>query len=183
MNIVFESQFPEGITRIKRLAEQEYRKTLTKAAKGGYGAIAKQFVLSDAVATGNTVASFEISDITSFGDRFEIEVAPNSDRQHIVDVIENGRDEYRRLPSKEAFDNISEWMRARNIGQGLPAKKKRRLTFAIMASIKEYGIEPRHLVEKATSQYRSSIIRLFESATRRIVRKVNRGYNVSRDND
>lgn len=173
MKIHFEIDIPKNNKWLTRIALDEYRRTLRRAAEGQLKTLGRQYVIADKIASGKTFDSFQISDIKTLGDRMEIETAPTGDRASMVaGVIEYGAD-YDKPMGSTAIDNIMDWMRVRGIGAGLKDKDFRRLAFAIAGGVRQYGLEPHYLMEKSENQYRRHIIRMFEAATRRIVRRFN----------
>lgn len=169
--ISFDLEYPTNFEWAIRIAEDEYGKTLRRAAEGQLSAIGRQFVLDDAYVTGETFKSLEIGDVKNYGDRMAIEIAPKGDRAQVMSYIEFGRGTGRWGRSFHAA--LIQWLHDRKlVSAGMDEKEVSSIAFALMRTISANGIEPRFILEKAEKHYRPYIVRMFEAATRRIAKRI-----------
>lgn len=180
MNISFDLQYPKQFPWLRPIIEKEFAATLRRAAEGQLAAFGRQYALDDAIASGDTFKSFEISDVENHGDRMEITLMPKGDREQIVSWIEFGRPANASgFPSTAMAANILKWAEDKKI---LPAGADERtintIVWSIASVIAREGIEPRFIMEKAERRYRPQIVRMFEAASRRIARQINAKINL-----
>jgi len=170
MKITLNAVIPKNFEWIARIARDEYSKTLASAAEGQYREIGRQFAVEDALASGETWKSFQTSPIEVRGDRMQVSLYPTGDRAKVMAFIEFGR-RPGKMPPPAA---IREWLEAKGwIGKGEEGTHVDAIIWSVARGIGEYGIEPKHLLEKAENRYKPNIVRMFEAATRRIARRVN----------
>ena len=161
--------YPKEMKWLRPIIKEEFADFLERAAEGQYRAYGRQYVLDDAIASGESFKSFDISDVSTRGDRMSIVLAPTGDRAQIISFIEYGR-RPGKMPPREAF---LEWMEGRGIiEKGQRDTKTAALSFAIAKMIGADGIEPRFILEKARKHYRPHIERMFEATVRRIKAKI-----------
>lgn len=170
MNIKIQLDYPKAFPWLIPMAAKEYAAVLQRAAEGQYAAYGRQYVLDDAIASGRSFKSFDISDVKTRGDRMEINLAPTGDRAQVISFIEFGRRPGKMPPR----DVIITWLEDRKIiKKGERGPRVDALSFAVAKAIASDGIEPRFILEKAQRKYRPHIVRMFEAATRRLANKIN----------
>jgi hypothetical protein len=171
--ITWDIDYPREYPWLLPLVEAEYSKTLRRAAEGQLAAIGKQYVLADAMASGDTFKSFEISDVRNFGDRMEIDIAPKGDRAKVVEWLEFGRGPNRTgFPSTAMAANILQWAKDKRIlPRGEEAAKA--FVWAVATTIARDGFEGKFLLEKAETQYARYIKQMFDGASRRVAKQIN----------
>jgi hypothetical protein len=170
MNIRITFDYPRQFPWLAALVDEEIEGAMEKSAEGQHAALGKQYALQDALASGKTFASYEISEIQRSGDRLTIELAPHGDRARAAEFIEYGRDPGKMPPP----DVIRQWLIDRKIVDASDDPDYiDSLTYAVMKTISEYGVDPRPIFETATTQYAPSVNRIFEGAIRRIAAKIN----------
>lgn len=162
-------EYPRSWKKLLPILESEFAETLERAAEGQLAAYGRQYVLDDAMASGRTAQSFDISAVARRGDRMSINIVPTGDRAQIVSFIEYGR-RPGGMPPREA---IIEWMEDRGIiARGERNTKVSALSYAIAKKIGQDGIDPRFILEKARRHYRPYIDRMFQAAAKRAARKI-----------
>jgi hypothetical protein len=171
--IIWDIRSPANYDWAVEIARREYTSALERAGEGLRAAIARQYVLDNAVASGKTAKSFQVSDVVDYGDRMGIFVAPTGDRASVAAWLEEGTDPSANRPSPEAVNRIMQWMRSRRIASSASPGKKRAIAFAIGKTVLESGLYPREIIAQAEDHYDQYINQIFEGATRRIARQIN----------
>jgi hypothetical protein len=162
--------YPKHMRWLKPIVQREFGDFLERAAEGQRAAYGRQYVLDDAIASGESFKAFDIGDLKARGDRMSITLAPQGDRARVISFIEFGRGPGR-MPPREL---IIEWLEDRKIIQkGQRDTKVSALSFAIAKMIGEDGIEPRFILEKAQKHYKPYIARMFEATVRRLAAQIN----------
>jgi hypothetical protein len=170
MQIQFEVDYPKQFPWLRPLIESEYSEVLKKAIEGQKAHLGRMWVTEDVEASGETFKAFQITEVVHAGDRMSIELYPRGDRAQIVSYIEWGRGSGRMPPSNV----IRQWLFDKGIAkEGDDERLINTLTWSVMKTIGHEGIEPRHILERSERQYRPSIVRMFEAATRRLAAKIN----------
>jgi hypothetical protein len=163
------ADIPKQWKQFGKIVQQEFSKALRRSGAGALREVQRQFVLADAIASQKTFDSIKLSELQMLGDRMSIEVAPTGDRARIMNFIEFGRRPGRQPPPGP----IMEWLLTRKIvSEGEDPEKVRALAWYISRQIAEYGIEPKHIFEKAEQRYASRIVQIFEAAARRVVKRI-----------
>jgi hypothetical protein len=179
MDIRVQIDYPREMPWLLPLIQAEFKATMERAGDGMIAAIARQYVLVDAVASEQTAKAFHRDEVQFSGDRMELTIAPRGDRAKIAEWIELGRPENKSgHPSIQMAANIREWASAKGI---LPADERsaNALAWGIATVIAQEGFEGRHPVERATRAYTPHVRRMFEAATRRLAKKIEARVNAT----
>lgn len=163
---------PKHLRQFETIVRQEFTTALRRAGEGFYKQVGRQFELSNASASGKTFKSIKVGDIKVMGDRASIEVGAIGDRAFIMAMIEHGRHPGKAPPPEP----IKEWLFDRKIvTQGDDPKKINALVWYISRQIAQFGIEPKEIFGKARRTYRPHARRIFQAATRRVVKRLLNG--------
>jgi hypothetical protein len=167
-------RYPTDFTWAEEIAREEFTDALQRAGLGLKSAIGRQFVLDDAVASGKTAKSFNVSEVEDLGDRMQISVLPIGDRAKVVEFLEFGTNPSGSKPSPEMVERIKQWAIARGIiRRSDDSWRPHSMAYGIARSILANGIEERRIIEHAENHYGRYITQIMNAAARRIENRIN----------
>jgi hypothetical protein len=166
--------YPTDFAWAEQIAREEFSDALERAGMGMKAAIAREYVLGDAVVTGRTAKSFQVGEVEDLGDRMQIGVFSRGDRRLVAGWLETGSNPSSSKPSPEMLQRILVWARHRGlISRGDKEWEQRSKAWGLAKTILARGIEERRLVEQAEDHYARYITRIMNTAARRIEKRIN----------